>query len=758
MKSSFGRASGARSRAALLLAFSSLMVSSPSLSLAAPLCAQVLKSVSSAADAGSTRSSYESALRFDAQGLLFARGARGSGQEVQFGFESEYTAAELGPMTKFYGPDPVTSGVTAAAWRALPIEARLSWVQEKLKSIPYGSKDTVLVRLDQSAELSFLPPKLIKDDTGNVEIILAPVSRFETWKQQVQWINRNLGVGSMQAMISQPRDTFFTRGSTIESSTVTYKENLGFFNFLHESDAIDRMARGAEKFRQDPSKDVMRPFLHPYLGPMIEFRHKRMRKAMFEHARGKDLEQETLEAIVRREQSFKYIGSTAYRPDIGAPTRVSQEVRDAHKDEAVLIERVTRSLLYMQEGRSGFLRAADIKPFDSEAQFKTLSTAVQSFLKTVFPHKAPARVQEFENALFVHETFRNFAYPLHDFRPWLSFMNRMDLVKTVEAAQSAYVQKLEALASRLEHGEIKSDQASREAQGALAEFAPSSRLSEAFQAYEARLIREARENRPTNERLEASARAFESRLGTMTQKWSENTALVTGVRFRHKDENQKNQADRRLLVVSTHGLSSAQKETLKTDYLNLLTGGTVSFPLKERATHMLVRFDDAIYDFGFWPVPQFPRFGAKDYQLPGAERLESVVLLSKVEDTRLLRYIREIRKDRPQVLGRFSYQGDPQVRGQIADNRSLGCGHNCTTWIATAPIGARGETLLNLLESQGAVPWLAQNPGWFTSWLTASAPSERVPLLVYFTDRPLQQALESKVKSNQIFEWDFNRR
>lgn len=742
----------------LLMALGALVLSAPNMALAAPLCAQVLKAVGATAESSAARPTYESALRFDAQGLIFARGARGQGQEVQFGFESEYTAAELGPMTKFYGPDAATSGISAAAWRAMPVDARLSWVQEKLKSIPYGSKDTVLVRLDQNAELAFLPSKLIKDDTGNVEIIVAPVSRFETWKQQVQWINRNLGVGSMQAMVSQPRDTFFTRGSTIESSSVTYKENLGFFNFLHESDALDRMARGAEKFRLDPSKDVMRPFLHPYLGPMIEFRHKRMRKAMFEHARGKDLEQETLEAIVRREQSFKYIGSTAYRPDIGAPTRVSQEVRDAHKDEAVLIERVTRSLLHMQEGRTGFLRASDIKPFDSEAKFNSLTPAVQSFLKTVFPHKAPSRVQEFENALFVHETYRNFAYPLHDFRPWLSFMNRMDLVKTVESAQGAYVQKLESLAARLERGEIGKDQASREAQGALAEFAPASRLSEAFQAHEAKLIREARENRPTGERLDAAARAFESRLGMMTQKWAENTALVSGVRFRHKDESQKNLADRRLLVVSTHGLSNAQKDQLKTDYLNLLTGGTVSFPLKERATHMLVRFDDTIYNFGFWPVPQFPKFRVSEYQLPSAERLESVVLLSKVEDTRLLRYIREIREDRPQVLGRFNYQGDARARGQINDNRSLGCGHNCTTWIASAPIGARGETLLNLLQAEGAVPWIAQNPGWFTSWLTASAPSERVPLLVYFTDRPLQQALESKVRSNQIFEWDFNRR
>ncbi len=149
----------------------------------------------------------------------------------------------------------------------------MNWIKEKLKTIPFGSKSAVLVLMEKSPELSFLPSQLIRDDTGNVEIILDPVSSFTTWKQQVQWINKNFGTGSMQAMVSQPRESFFN--STEGYKDIVLKEDLGYFNFINEMDVLDRMGSGAVRFRADSSKDVMRPFLHPYLGPMIRFRQKK---------------------------------------------------------------------------------------------------------------------------------------------------------------------------------------------------------------------------------------------------------------------------------------------------------------------------------------------------------------------------------------------------------------------------------------------------------------------------------------------------
>lgn len=737
-----------KSKGLAILAFSSILATNAA---AAPICSQIFSGPSEQSQNPSPRH----VLRFDENGFIYAAGAKGRGQEIQFGFESEYTPSELGPLTQYYGP-PKNSGVSRKTWLSWSMDQRLTWTRQRMKEIPFGSKDVVLERLDQNPKLSFLPAKLIKDDTGNVEIIVAPVSRFDVWKNQVEWINRNLGVGSMQGMKSQPRSSFY-RGKGVEAE-VAYREDLGYFNFIHEMDVLERMSRGAEKYAGDPTKDVMRPFLHPYLGPMVEVRHKKMRNVMRDQSQGIELSQEVLNGIIRREQSFKYIGSTAFRPDIAAPHRVSQEVRDAHKDEDVLISHMERNLMYMQEGRTAFLRAADIRPLDSDGQFKNLPPHLQDFLKTIFPPKIPDRVQGFEGAMFAHETYRTFTYPLHNFRPWLSFFNRMDLVKTVEAAQASYLGKLEATERDLKRGALTAAQANTKVQGALAEFAVESRLYEAFKKFEADFVKEALSGKSPLERLPPQARALEARTLTFLQKWEGRASLVSGVRFRHKDENQKNQSDRRMLVISTEGLSPAQKAELKNDYMNTVLASTVSFPLKERSRHLFVRVHESVPDLNIWLSQRLPYFAMKNYELPTTERIEPVVLLSAVEEGRLRKYVDNVRRDWKGTLGRYNYEGSPNSRGRLDDNAALDCGHNCTSWIATAPIGAKGESLLQLMGNEGAVPWIAQNSGWFASWLTASAPAERIPYVVLWTHRPLQDVLKANVRSGEVFEWDFNRR
>ncbi len=83
--------------------------------------------------------------------------------------------------------------------------------------------------------------------------------------------------------------------------------------------------------------------------------------AMTQISNGKVLTKEEAYEIVRREQSFKYIGSTAYRPDIAGASRVSQEIRDAHKDEAMLIDKTARAVAFAQYGRQAFIGMGDIK-------------------------------------------------------------------------------------------------------------------------------------------------------------------------------------------------------------------------------------------------------------------------------------------------------------------------------------------------------------------------------------------------------------
>ncbi|WP_413613031.1 hypothetical protein [Bdellovibrio sp. HCB-110] len=696
------------------------------------------------------RASYMQLLQLDHQGLGFAKGsAKTAGKEIQFGFESEYTINELAPFTNFYGPTP-ESGISKQAWLSMPLESRMGWIKEKLKSIPFGAKDPVLVLMEKSPELGFLPSKLIRDDTGNVEIILDPVSDFGTWKKQVQWVNRNFGVGSMQSMVSQPRETFYA--DTPGYKEVAFKENLGYFNFFHQADVLERMASGAQKFQNDPTKEVMKPFLHPYLGPMMKMRHKKMVNTLEAISDGQVLTKEDLEAVVRREQSFKYIGSTAYRPDIGGPHRMSQEVRDAHKDEGLLIDRTARSVFYAQQGRSAFMNMADVAAFDSMATFSQLPTNTQAFLKKIFPVKAPKQIQEFENALFVHETYRNFSYPMKSWRSTLQAIDRMDLVKTVETAQATYMTELQKIENDLNSGHITVEQASAQVQGALAQFAINSKLHEAFKKFEADIPAKYSK---TTESLVTPRRGLEFRLQTFLKKWANSARLVDSVTFKYKDEKQKTASDRKMLVLSTEGLSSAEIARLETDYVSLVAGN-ITFPLKERASHTLVQFNGTIFNFGYAPIQAFPRFRQNDFQAGQSRRLESVLMLTRGEESRFNYYIQNIRKDKKAVLGKFNLEGDPKTNGKLTDNRSE-CGNNCTTWIAKAPIGERGESVMDLAGGQQSVPWVAQNPGWWNSWILGTASQERLPLVVYWTPESLAKTMEKDFSGN-TFNWDFNRK
>ncbi|KYG64779.1 hypothetical protein AZI86_11280 [Bdellovibrio bacteriovorus] len=694
--------------------------------------------------------SYKDLIELDAQGFAFAKGSlKTAGKEMQFGFESEYTLNEVGPLTNFYGPAP-EAGISKQAWLAMPVEKRMEWVFAKAKSIPFGAKDPVMVLLDKNPELSFLPQQLIKDDTGNVEIVVAPANRFETWLNQVRWINKNLGVGSMQAMISQPKESFFAPSGDIKE--VTLKEDIGYFNFVHEADVLSRMAQGAEKFAADNSKEVMRPFLHPYLGPMVKFRHKKMVEAMTEVAHGKILNPEETAAIIKLEHSFKYIGSSSWRPDIAGTTRVSQEVRDAHKDEALLVDRVARSIYYAQKGRSPFVGMDKIKVLDTQSDFEKFTPEVQNLLKTIYPSKAPKKF-EFDKAILVHETFRNFAYPLKSWRPTLQALDASGLSKTVSAAQEAYVAKLTQIAADHAQGQITTEQARALTQGALSQFAVESRLNETFVNFQSVLPKRYSEGHTG---LMAPRRGLELRLASFKNQWKDNVQVIPGVTFKYRDGEQKTNTDRDVLMISTDGLSAAQVSKLEKDYLDMITIQAMTFPLKERASHTLVQVDGKVYNFGYNPIQYFSKFRTGDYAAASSRRLEPIVLLSRLEEVNMTKYIANIKDNKNAVLGRFRLEGDPRTHGKIDNNKSE-CGNNCTTWVTGAPIGKNGESLVWLLGGDRTVPWVQQNPGWLGSWMVGTASLERVPMVAYWTPKSIQNSLKEDFTDNTL-NWDFNRK
>ncbi len=66
--------------------------------------------------------------------------------------------------------------------------------------------------------------------------------------------------------------------------------------------------------------------------------------------------------------------------------------------------------------------------------------------------------------LFVHETYRNFGYPLKSWKHWLQALDRVDLDKTVKAAQDTYLSTLQNLEKKFREGALTAEQASTQVQ------------------------------------------------------------------------------------------------------------------------------------------------------------------------------------------------------------------------------------------------------------------------------------------------------
>ncbi|RZA08123.1 MAG: hypothetical protein EOP11_05755 [Proteobacteria bacterium] len=388
-------------------------------------------------------------------------GLRALGGEIQFGFESEFS--EIEPLLEFYGPAEGL-GISLETPRITALR-----VATLCSNLDHGDHRAILVKRGGP---DFLPRELFRDDTGNVELIMPPRASLAQFWEEVSWINAHLGVGSLQAMVSLPRDAFFAAGMG----------HLGYLNFFNELDTLEKLAAGHAKAQT--GKLPGNNFLHPYLGPMTELRHRPLRKYYVENARGNLLSGEAIERISRREHSFKFVGGTAYRPDIAAPNKICFEVRDAHRSPERLRERLARILYFWRRERelNSLNRFAGGPAFDSGISFSALDSARQALLIRACGIQIPARVLGHAKPTFAYEVFRNFAYPLRNWAPWLELLGEGNNER-VDSAQRRYLAGLDQ-ASGLGDGKA------REAiQRSLGEFAEESGLVELFRAEEMRILR-----------------------------------------------------------------------------------------------------------------------------------------------------------------------------------------------------------------------------------------------------------------------------
>jgi hypothetical protein len=377
---------------------------------------------------------------------------------LQFGLEAEYET--MSALLNHYWPSP-------ALRQEWEIEA--DWperLRERIRSAAHGSREILLERRPNSSQ--DLPGHLFRDDTGNLELHGKINNEYLSWCSQVDFLSDTLGAASWQGMISLPRDTFFEPGLEAVS---------GFLNFFHEADILYRLDRGPSFSPKEPA----RTFTHPYLGPMTELRHRLQRKFLRENYAGRMLDPEDLLRPAHRDQSFKFVGSTAYRPDVAGPERMSLEIRDCHRDTTLLKERVARVVYLWGMGLEGFSRFSGIPSFPASDVFAGLPHPVQNRLKHLFPPRAPEIVKNFPKALEAYEVFRNFSYPLRDWGPWVAVLGVNHA--SVLQAQEAYLSVLQKIASASTSTEADSSLV----QQALVDFARSSGLVSGFFSMEQEL-------------------------------------------------------------------------------------------------------------------------------------------------------------------------------------------------------------------------------------------------------------------------------
>jgi hypothetical protein len=234
-------------------------------------------------------------------------------------------------------------------------------------------------------------------------------------------------------------------------------------------------------------------------------------------------------------------------------------------------------------------------------------------------------------------------------------------------------------------------------------------------------------------------------------------AVVPNVYFRQRVRDTKVKQGRELLVISLKDLTTQERQRLLDTY-NRGLANTISFPLKQKATHLKVRYGGSLFSFFCYSLLSFlPRFREQKFEIPNKTSLEVVLNISETESQSLLQYIGNISQNPRRLLGWFSMKGTQHTRGKINDNRPLkGC-HNCTSWIATAPIGDNSQPLLEILGGDQNL-LVGTNPGWWTNWLAATAPAERLPFIIFWSEKSIEQTLREDVHTGKNLDWDFNKR
>lgn len=406
--------------------------------------------------------------------------AKNASLHLKFGFESEYTIDRYArKLLKLYAPDS-SLGLSKEAWLELnesdESSERIEWIKENLSQVFAEKKQNGKIeKLTNLKKHQFLPSHLIIDYTGNLEIVVDPVDSFEIWLHNLKTVEQDIGPGSMQATVGIPKSSLFAG----EPKQI-HAEISGLLQLLADMDALEKLEIGYSKYQKNLNAAAARAFAHPYLGPLTASKRQLLDDMLAENILGRGFTKENRHRIGMMDDSFKYIGSTTYRPDLGGKDYVVFEVRDAHSNFELLTEKLQRMVTLLTHSRQHFSKATSLQAFDSELTYESLSKELQQCLESLFPPKyIDPKVEYTEAEVLANQVYRNFAFPL---RNWSSHikLSQHKIGKSVLKARTQYLNTLSLTCQGYAKNELSSIEASIAIQGALAGFAYESGLRKAL--------------------------------------------------------------------------------------------------------------------------------------------------------------------------------------------------------------------------------------------------------------------------------------
>ncbi len=399
---------------------------------------------------------------------------------LKFGYESEFTLDQYASgLLDFYHPDPSFS-ISSVQWtqlknQTLGTDGRVVWIKENQAQIfsEVRKPGQMVLTPEGKKKLPDLPEQLIIDYTGNLEIILKPFDSFEAWKASSEEIAKQIGNGSLQSTVGIPAPLFWQKVAKHDANSA-----IGFLQFMADFDSILKLQSGYEKYvKEGLDRAYAGAFAHPFLGPLTHLKRQQMNVFLALESTGASLTKEQKEFVSYADNSWKYSGSTVYRPDI-AKGYVVFEVRDAHSNLKHLEAQIQRLVYFMGQGITSFQKHAQINAFDSVKDFDRFPPQIKSFLETIFPAKfIDPRVEYSAEELLANEVFRNFAYPMRDWKFVLTqFGQATSSVTQLGRARLAYLERLKVLQERYDSRQINVESARNQVQIALAQFINESSL------------------------------------------------------------------------------------------------------------------------------------------------------------------------------------------------------------------------------------------------------------------------------------------